>query len=95
MNIESVENIYLAAFEKENPTELDIDVCLISLSDKPKWCRSCKDPSRAMTMVSVDMYGLARHPFGGRLDGKDDVHEPERARYSAQAAYSSACPADW
>jgi hypothetical protein len=26
----------LAAFEKENPAELDIDVCLISLSDKPQ-----------------------------------------------------------
>ena len=31
-----VENLYLAAFKKENPKELDIDVCLINLSDKPQ-----------------------------------------------------------
>lgn len=36
MNNTDVENLYLAGFEKENPKELDIDVCLINLSDKPQ-----------------------------------------------------------
>jgi hypothetical protein len=36
MNTTDLENIYLVAFEKENPKELDIDVCLINLSDKPQ-----------------------------------------------------------
>ena len=29
-----LENIYLAAYEKENDKELDLDVCLLNLSDR-------------------------------------------------------------
>ncbi|MBS0523985.1 MAG: hypothetical protein JSS04_10140 [Proteobacteria bacterium] len=34
MNNTDDRHLYLAAFEKENPAELDIDVCLLNLSDK-------------------------------------------------------------
>jgi hypothetical protein len=31
-----LENIYLAAYEKDNDKELDVDVCLLNLSDRPQ-----------------------------------------------------------
>ncbi len=31
-----LENIYLAAYEKENDKELDVDVCLLNLSERPQ-----------------------------------------------------------
>src|SRR5580704_6015613 len=42
----------------------------------------------------VDMYGLARHPFGSRSGRKDDFDEQCRPRYSAQVAGSQARRAD-
>lgn len=30
-----LKNVYLAAFEKENSQELDVDVCIVNLSDEP------------------------------------------------------------
>jgi len=44
--------------------------------------------------LSVDMYGLTRHPFESRFGRKDGVDEATRTRYSAQAAYSQACRTD-
>ena len=43
---------------------------------------------------TVDMYGLARHPFESRSGRKDDFDEQRRPRYSAEVTGSQARRAD-